>query len=241
MRYGIFSDIHSNLEAFQAACNYFGKERVNKFIFNGDIVGYGPNPRECISLLKKIDPVLVAGNHDWAVIDKFNIDYFNPAAKEALLWTKKELRKEDFSFLDTFSLKYAEANFICVHGSLDNPAVFNYIVDNYDAVLNFSLLGKQILFIGHSHRAEAFRIKKDKISCIRDNEIKIEPKSKYIINGGSIGQPRDRDPRLSLCLYDSDEGVVKFVRLEYNIKKVAEKILKQGLPSVLAMRLYEGW
>jgi len=241
MRYGIFSDVHSNLEAFQVACDYFNKERIDKFIFNGDIVGYGANPCECIELLKKFTPILIAGNHDRAAIGKFSLDYFNPQAKDALLWTKGELREEYLSFLNSFSLKYTEGNFICVHGSLDNEAEFNYIIYSSDASFNFSLLNKQILFVGHSHRTEAFRINDEKVSYIKSGEIKIDSKTKYIINVGSIGQPRDQDPRLSLCIYDSDEGLVKFVRLEYNIKKAADKILKKGLPSLLAARLFEGW
>lgn len=241
MRYGIFSDVHSNLEAFQVACDYLDKERADKLIFNGDIVGYGANPRECLELLKKIDPIIVTGNHDWAAIGKFSLDYFNPKAKDALLWTKEELREEDISFLNSFSLKYTGDNFICVHGSLDDEAEFNYIIYSSEASLNFSLLNKQILFVGHSHRTEAFSINDEKVSYIKSEEIKIDSKTKYIINVGSIGQPRDRDPRLSLCIYDSDEGLVKFVRLEYNIKKSADKILKKGLPSLLAARLFEGW
>ena len=241
MRYGIFSDVHSNLEAFEVACDYLDKERIDKFIFNGDIIGYGANPRECLSLLKKIDPIIVAGNHDWAMIDKFSPGRFNLQAKDALFWTKEELREEDFSFLNSFSLKYTGDNFICVHSSLNDPAEFNYIIYSYDAGLNFSLFNKQILFVGHSHRAEAFSIEDEKISYIKGEEIKMDLKTKYIINVGSIGQPRDRDPRLSLCIYDSDEGLVKFVRLEYNIKKAADKILKKNLPSLLATRLFQGW
>jgi len=241
MRYGIFSDVHGNLEAFKAACDYLDKERIDEFIFNGDIIGYGANPRECLELLGKIDPIIVAGNHDWATIDKFSLANFNPQAKDALLWTKEELREENLSFLNSFRLKYTGDDFICVHGSLNDPAKFNYIIYSYEASLNFSLFNKRILFVGHSHRAEAFSIKDEKISYIKSKEIKIDSKTKYIINVGSIGQPRDQDPRLSLCIYDSNEGLVKFVRLEYNIKKAADKILKKGLPPLLAMRLFEGW
>lgn len=240
MRYGIFSDVHGNLEAFKAACDYLDKEKIDKFIFNGDAVGYGANPCECLDLLKEVNPIIIAGNHDWAAIDRLSLDCFNPQAKDALLWTKGELREEDFSFLNSLSLKYTGRDFICVHGSLSNPAKFNYIISTYDASLNFPLFNKQILFIGHSHRAEAFSVKDEKISYIKNEEVKIDSKTKYIINVGSIGQPRDRDPRLSLCIYDSDEGLVKFVRLEYNIKKAADKILKKGLPPLLAMRLFEG-
>ena len=240
MLYGIFSDVHSNLEAFETALSFYRVKAIDKFIFLGDIVGYGANPNQCIGLLKKLGPVCIAGNHDWAAIDEFDISYFNFAAKEAILWTKKELLEENIKYLRTFELAYQEDDFICVHGSLDSPEKFNYIFDISDAQLNFSYLENKICFIGHSHRMQAFCRENDSVSQIGDYEIKLKKSAEYIINVGSIGQPRDADPRLSLCLYDSDYKIVKFVRLEYNVKKAADKIIEQGLPLVLAERLYLG-
>lgn len=240
MRYGIFSDVHGNLEAFEVALKFYKKERIDKFIFNGDIVGYGANPKECISLLKSLKPICIAGNHDWAAADRFDLNYFNPYAKESLLWTREILSSREFNYLKTFFLIHKEGDFICVHGSLDNPAEFNYIIYTEDARRNFSYADKQILFTGHSHRREVFCLKDDQISYSKEEKIKISPNSKYIINEGSIGQPRDRDPRLSLCIYDSDDKVVILKRLEYNIKKAADKILNKGLPDILAMRLFQG-
>jgi putative phosphoesterase len=240
MRYGIFSDVHSNLEAFEVALKFYEKERIDKFIFCGDIIGYGADPRQCLSLLKSLNPICVSGNHDWAAINKFNLNYFNPYARQALIWTKEELTASDLNYLGTFSLTHKEDNFICVHGSLDNPAQFNYIIYSYEARRSFSLLRRQIIFVGHSHRREAFCLENNKISYLNDAKIKIKPKAKYIINDGSVGQPRDGDPRLSVCVYDSDEKVVIFKRLEYNIKKAADKILAKGLSDMLAIRLFQG-
>lgn len=240
MRYGIFSDVHSNLEAFEVALKFYKKERIDKFIFCGDIIGYGADPRQCLSLLRNLNPICVAGNHDWAAINKLNLDYFNPYARQALVWTREELTTSDLNYLGTFSLMHKEDDFICVHGSLDNPAQFNYIIYSYEASRNFSLLRRQILFVGHSHRRETFCFENKKISYLKDTKIKIKPKAKYIINEGSVGQPRDGDSRLSVCVYDSDEKVVIFKRLEYNIKKTADKILAKGLPEVLAVRLFQG-
>ncbi len=240
MRYGIFSDVHNNLEAFETALKFYKKERIDKFIFNGDIIGYCANPKECISLLESLKPVCVVGNHDWAVIGRFDLNYFNNYAKEALLWTRNVLSGQELDYLKTFVLTYREGDFVCVHGSLESPAEFNYIIHAEDARRNFAQLDKKILFIGHSHRTESFCLKEDKLSYSKEEMIKIKPKCKYIINEGSIGQPRDRDPRLSVCIYDSDDKVVKLKRLEYNIKKAADKILNKGLPNILATRLFQG-
>ena len=106
MRYAIFSDIHSNLEAFSAALDYYQKEKIDKFIFNGDIVGYSANPCECLKLLQDLNPVVIAGNHDWAAVDNLSLDYFNDYAKEALLWTKERLSIEDSRYLKSFALTY---------------------------------------------------------------------------------------------------------------------------------------
>lgn len=241
MRYAIFSDVHGNLEALTSVLDYYQNEKIDKFIFNGDIVGYGANPCECLRLLKDLNPIVVAGNHDWGAIDNLSLDYFNEYAKEALTWTKERLSIEDNRYLKSFELIYQENNFICVHSSLQNPEEFNYLFGISDAYANFFLLKKQLLFIGHTHRVEAYRCSEGKVSCSLESPLKIKPKEKYIINTGSVGQPRDRDSRASLCIYDSDENIVIFKRLEYNIKKAADKILAQKLPQMLAERLYVGW
>jgi predicted phosphodiesterase len=240
MRYGIFSDVHSNLEAFNAASDYFKKERIDKYIFLGDIVGYGANPRECIHCLKNLNPLCIAGNHDWAVIDKLGIEYFNEYAAEAIIWTKKELSLEDIGYLQSFKLTYEEADFICAHGSLEEAAGFKYILGINDALRNFSLLKQRLLFIGHSHRAEIYAYRAGEATYVLDAEIKLKKESKYIINVGSVGQPRDRDPRACVCIYDSDEDIVILERFAYNIQKTADKILDKRLPPLFASRLYIG-
>ena len=256
MRYGIFSDIHSNLEAFEVILKYFKKEKIDRYIFLGDIIGYGANPQEVITLLKSLNPLSIAGNHDWAAIDKISIEYFNPYAQEAILWTKKNLSQQDFSYLHTFKITYEAADFVCVHGSLDNPQRFNYIRNVNDAKMNFPFLKRQLCFIGHSHRLEIYYRPVNNSSHQgvagksagifipeknEDCEIKLSEGTKYIVNVGSVGQPRDRNPRAALCIYDCDKNVLIFKRLTYNIEKAAEKILQRGLPSLLARRLYSGW
>lgn len=241
MRYGIFSDIHGNLEALEKAISFYRKAGIDKFIFLGDVVGYGPDPNQTIAILRELNPVCVAGNHDWAVINKLNWEYFNPYAREAILWTINELTEEAKQFLYTFPLIYEESDFICVHGSLVEPFNFHYIMSRLDAYLNFKVLNKKVCFIGHSHRQEVFYFQGGRVIYSRDKKIYLSDDAQYIINVGSIGQPRDKDCRLSVSIYDEEKKVVMFERLEYNIKKVADKILRNNLPPILAARLYAGW
>lgn len=241
MRYGVFSDVHSNLEAFQVVLNYYQKQQIDRYIFLGDIVGYGSNPQETIALLKRLNAICIAGNHDLAAVDKFDVNSFNSFAREALLWTKKQLDYESKIFLSKFSLTYEEDDFICVHGSLDDPYRFNYVKDMEDALNNFSLLKKRICFIGHSHSAEAYCLRKGEIFHAKKEIITLAADAKYIVNVGSVGQPRDHDLRASACVFDTDKNTILFKRFEYDIKKAAGKIIAQGLPEILGERLYAGW
>lgn len=240
MRYAIFSDVHGNLEAFGEALNFYRNQNIDKFICLGDTVGYGANPNECLNLLKGLNSEKIAGNHDWATIGKFNINYFNRQAKEAIIWTREKVNKENKRFLENLSLKYQEKNFCCVHGSLDKPGKFNYTISAQQAHINFSRLNKQICFIGHSHLAETFSLEKGEIRLTRHKQLKVEKNKKYIVNVGSVGQPRDGDPRLSLCAYDTKKKLLEFQRIPYNIEAAAGKIIKSGLPVFLAQRLYVG-
>ena len=241
MRYGIFSDVHGNLEAFKVALKYCRREKIDKFIYLGDIVGYGANPSECIALLTSLNPVCIAGNHDWAAAGRFPLCYFNPVAKEAIIWTKNVLTEVNISFLHKLPLVYREKSSVYVHGSLFEPYNFHYILDADDARKNFLFFKKRICFIGHSHCKGVYALWNDKISFLGSDCVEIEKGARYIINVGSVGQPRDRDNRLCFCIYDDKIGIVEFRRLKYNIKRAAEKILEAGLPSFLAYRLHEGF
>ena len=240
MRYGIFSDVHSNIESFGAAVRWFGKQNIDRYIFLGDIIGYGANPRETISLLKELNPIKVAGNHDWACVGKFNLGLLNSYAREAAIWTHSKLKESDKIFLKLSPLVYEDKNFVCVHGSLYEPHKFGYVLNYDSAYLSFSASGKNICFMGHSHRVGVYVLKEDKLDYMMPIEVFLEDSAKYIINVGSVGQPRDGDSRGCVCIYDSEKKMVIFHRFEYNIKKAADKILNAGLPPILAQRLYLG-
>ncbi len=240
MRYAFISDIHSNLEAFKEAVRFCKKEKIDRYIFLGDIVGYGANPKEVIALLSDLNPVSIAGNHDWGVVDKLDAEYFNEYAVEAIIWTKKIISQEETRFINVSPLIYEEKNFFCVHGTLNDPQEFHYLLGLNDARMNFTLFKKQILFVGHSHKAQIYYESSGGAFFHPYTEIAIKDNERYIINVGSIGQPRDRDRRLSFCIYDTEEKLARIVRLDYNINLAAEKIIKAGLPQMLASRLFIG-
>jgi len=241
MRYAIFSDVHSNLEAFVGVLEFYKKEQIDKYIFLGDIIGYGADPSESIRLLRALGARSLAGNHDQAAAQKFDLGYFNEAALAALSWTRERLTADEILFLDECALIYREGNAVFTHGSLEEPQYFNYVLNISDARRNFLLSEQQLIFVGHSHKAQAYYSQDGVVQFIPEAQFPLSPEKRYIINVGSVGQPRDRDPRASCCVYDSQARTVMVKRVEYDIKKAADKIVKAGLPQVLASRLSMGW
>ncbi len=242
MLFLLFSDVHSNLEALETLVKKIKEIKPDKVICLGDIVGYGADPKICLEITKDISDEIVAGNHDWAAVKKFNIEYFNQYAKEAILWTRERLNHQDKLFLENLPLTNSIDNFEFVHSSLWYPERFDYIFEPVDTLNTFKMMKHNLCFIGHTHVPISFVLNEEKkiiFKCL-DKEIPIQNDQKYIINVGSVGQPRDRDPRLSFCIYDSSKQIVKILRLEYNIKKAQEKILKENLPPILAIRLGGG-
>ncbi|MDP3791180.1 MAG: metallophosphoesterase family protein [Candidatus Omnitrophota bacterium] len=241
MRYAIISDVHGNLEAFESVLNALSEERIDSYLFVGDVVGYGANPKECVKLLKSLSPIVsVAGNHEWGVLGKTELSYFNEFAQAAILWTKKSVSSDEIEYFKSLPLVYEDEKMTLVHGTLNMPEEFYYIIDTEDAYVALSQLKSPLCFVGHSHVPAIFASDHTKVECIERMDIKIDSERKYIINAGSIGQPRDGDPRASFAVYDDEESTVEIKRVEYDIKKAQDKILKAGMPPNLAYRLSEG-
>jgi len=176
MRYGIFGDIHSNLEALEAVIKAYQKEHIDKYLCAGDVVGYATNPKECIDKVKTLAMITVAGNHDWGSVDLFSADYFNPNAKEAISWTKRNLGEQDKYFLESLKLVYKNEDLTLVHGTLDNPQDFNYMTDGYIAEETFRVLETNICFVGHSHAAGIFiKDKDDNLYYLEEQYISYHP------------------------------------------------------------------
>lgn len=240
MRYGIFSDIHSNLEALEAVISAYRKENIDCYYCAGDIVGYGADPALCIRLVKQLSGIVVAGNHDRASVDLLALDYFNPYAQAAILWTKARLDDSQRHYLGSLELVYRDDFLTLVHGSLDSPEKFNYIQDSGIAEGTFSLLKTEICFLGHSHYAGVFVQGLDgRIRYSQEPGFSIARGEKYIVNVGSVGQPRDHNNKAAYCIYDTDKKAVQIKRVSYNIETARKKIIDSGLPRFLADRLLE--
>ncbi len=240
MKYIVISDVHSNLEAFSAVVDSFPERSGSRIISAGDVVGYGADPDECIALARSLGAANIMGNHDAAVIDRTDISFFNRYARAAVLWTKENTGEAGLEYLRGLPLVREEDLFTVAHGTLHCPEGFIYMMGAAEALHTFEVLTKQICFVGHSHVPGVFILREGRLFQSFKRKIKIEKDASYIINAGSVGQPRDNDNRACYCVYDTDKGEVEFRRIEYDIKTAHDKIIRAGLPEMLAERLWHG-
>ncbi len=240
MRYGILGDIHSNFEALDTVIRELKKERVDRWISVGDVVGYGADPARCIEVVQELKCTVVAGNHDYAVCDRLNVDFFNAYAREAVLWTRKILSREQMQFLEDLELiSVLDGEVTVVHGSLNFPEMFDYIQTSYDAHLSLQALTTPVCFLGHSHVPVTF-LQGQTVSYTLDPVIRLRDGERALVNVGSVGQPRDEDPRAAYAIYDSKTRTVEVKRIEYDVEAAGRKILDAGLPEILAERIKYG-
>ncbi len=243
MKIGIISDIHSNSEAIDSVLKNI--KDVDEFICLGDIVGYGADPNYCIEKVKGLNCRCIGGNHDFAVAGKVNINYFNYNARAAILWTSLQLKKENLNFLlNLKNIIEFKDNVFAVHGSPENP-LLEYILDKDTASLIFSKFDFKIYFVGHSHLAGCFSFNENNnqinyMNFSNGGHIEINKNKRYIINCGSVGQPRDGNPKASYGIYDLKYGTVNIYRVSYPINLTQKKIINAGLPRSLADRLGYG-
>ena len=241
MRYGIFSDIHSNLEALDAVIRAYQEESIDQYLCVGDVVGYGSNPNECVEKVKQLAAVTVAGNHDWASVGIFSDDYFNPYAKDAVHWTRDNLSNASSDFLGQLKLFHENKDLTLVHGTLEGAENFDYMIDSYTARSTFRILHTDICFVGHLHICGVFAQDKDGyIGYGEPNTVELKDKHKYIVNTGSVGQPRDGNPDAAYCIYDTDKKEVRIKRVKYDIEAARKKIIQAGIPVKLGDRLLVG-
>ena len=228
MKIIIFSDVHGNLEALHSVFSFIEEYPDARIYSLGDIVGYGPNPRECIWEVSKTVHESLAGNHDHAVIGLTSIRYFNPYARAAVIWTSNCLDEMDRSYLLGLPVYKRLNNMIFMaHSSPLEPEQWHYIMSIDDARRNFPFFKEHLCFIGHSHSPLTIGLSPDGKVFQEDNEIvQIKEENRYIINVGSIGQPRDGDWRACLVLYDDESHILEFKRLEYDVRATRTKILK---------------
>jgi len=273
-RYAIFSDVHSNIEALDAALALIRPD--DQLLCLGDIVGYGPNPNECVAKIRELATATVLGNHDVAAIDNFGLAYFNPAAREAMRWTQRVIDAESTAWLNSLGYEFRMPEFLLVHGApknyfeyildkagaarafaatdalqrpvnsftvvhstLDQPNRWGYVFSCLEAESSFQYQKTNLCFFGHTHVPHVF-IRDTKVHEFFYKKIDIQPEKKYFVNVGSVGQPRDLNPRASFGFFDSDARTVSIVRFDYAIARVQEKIVSAHLPEALARRLLVG-
>ena len=253
MRALIISDVHSNLEAFDAVLADAGaRGGYDAVWFLGDLVGYGADPGPCVARLRSLPHLAIAGNHDHAVTGKLNPDLFNGAARAAALWTAAQLTDDELDYLAALPEVITAGAFTHVHGSLRDP-VMEYLISEPAALATFALLATPFCLVGHSHYPLVWTETErgaDVALLDTDAPLTLDAGRRVIINPGSVGQPRDGDWRASYAIYDGEVengsndggsiGALHHHRVEYDVATAQRKIRDAGLPEVLAERLEEG-
>lgn len=240
MKYAILADIHANLEALQAVLADTREQQCTHYVCLGDVVGYGPNPNECLQIIRDLDCPTVMGNHDEYCSSDKELTGFNPMAAEGIKWTRAQLSTEEKEWLR--SLKYVRIveSFTMVHATLDLPERWAYVFDKLAAASSINYQRTPVCFNGHTHIPIAF-VRGDKgLQGGLYSKIKIEVARKYFINVGSIGQPRDRNPKAAYVTFDLINNVIELRRLDYDIGTTQKKIRDAGLPPSLADRIAIG-
>src|SRR4026208_1230412 len=239
MKYAIIADIHGNLEAFEAVLQDIREQKCSQIACVGDVVGYGANPKECLDIVREMNLPCVKGNHDEYCSSEDTLEGFNPHAAEAVFWTRKQLDEPDKQWLRDLKYIRLVGSFSMVHATLDAPQRWGYVFDNLAAAASFTYQNTSVCFFGHTHVPVAF-IRDSVVRGGTYSKFKVEPGRKYFVNVGSVGQPRDNNPKAAYVIYDLNEGSIELRRLDYDIPKAQKKILGAGLPSRLAERLSFG-
>lgn len=239
MRIALFADIHANLEALEAVLADAAEQGCTDYVCLGDIVGYNANPAECLERVRELGCPVVKGNHDEDCGGDHSLDTMNPVAAEALRWTRKQLSEEQRDWLRKLRMVRQVEDFTIVHSSLDQPQVWNYVSNKFDAMSSFSYQFTKVCFHGHTHVPRVFA-RDTQIDELPADSVEFDDKLKYFVNVGSVGQPRNGDWRACYAIYDLPANTVVFRRIEYDIVATQKKVINAGLPEMLATRLAEG-
>lgn len=248
MKYGLLSDVHSNLDALEAVLRSMDSRGVERRVSLGDIVGYGPDVNQCVSLIKREVCLSIMGNHDSVASGRETSIGFNSIAKSAIRWTARQLTTDSAAYLRDLPLLSSISMCSCVHGTAVHPEMWGYLLGSYDASECAKGIETQLCAVGHIHKGQVFFVKEEASVAARvvmtQGVVDIGPalrdRGKVIFSVGSAGQPRDWDPRASWCLLDTDSMVLEYIKVPYDIAPVQERILHAGLHPYLAERLAGG-
>lgn len=239
MRFAIFGDIHANLHALQAVLADTRDQGCTHSICMGDVVGYNAFPKECLEIVRELECPVVKGNHDEQVSMDYTQEGLNPLAEEALDWTRDRLDEADKLWLRELRIQRLVRDFTVVHASLDTPHKWGYVTSALDAAASFTYQHTGICFIGHTHRPVVY-VRDGSVSMQPFETLQIEKNKKYLVNVGSVGQPRDGDWRAAYCIYDTDKNEMTLRRIPYDLEGAQRAILEANLPEKLALRLANG-
>lgn len=242
MRVLILSDIHANLTALETVLADAGE--VDEAWCLGDIVGYGPDPNECVERVRALPGLkCILGNHDAAALMQIDIDTFNPEARMAIQWTQQTLTESTRRFLDDLPEKVELGEVTLTHGSPRQP-VWEYLLDIRTATVNFDHFEGSYCFVGHTHLPVVFTLRDENDVAdlsVPEPNTTLQLKPRVIINPGSVGQPRDRDPRAAYGIFDPETATYEYRRVAYDIPSVQARMSAAGLPDRHIQRLVAGW
>lgn len=242
MKILIVTDIHANLTALEAVLDDAGE--IDSVWCLGDIIGYGPDPNECIEIVRELPNLeCVLGNHDAAVLKKIDDNAFNQDARHVIEWTARALHPDSVSFLNNLPEKRVFDEVTLVHGSPRQP-VWEYLLDTRTATLNFGYLETPYCFVGHTHLPVVYYLDQDTRFArltIPEHNTQMALAPRTIVNPGSVGQPRDRDPRAAYAVYDPEQNFWEFHRVAYDVEDVQGRMRLANLPERHILRLSSGW
>lgn len=246
MRMALLADIHGNAAALEAVLEHAAEHGADDVVCLGDIVGYGPAPNRCIELVRQHCSVVVSGNHDRAVISPELLAWFNWAARSALEWTAEHIAPANRAYLAALPVQFSRDGTLFCHGSPVDPD--DYILSPYEARSQFAAFSEQLGFFGHTHVPAIYELKRTANAQARcryrepysRRPPRLDQSRRYLVNPGSVGQPRDSDHRAAYSLYDTATGLIRFYRVTYAVEEVQRAILANGLPPWLAERLELG-
>ena len=238
-KFAILGDIHANIEALAAVVEDARSQSVTDFVCVGDVVGYNASPRECVDLVRKLDCLTVRGNHDHYCSNPEPLDDFHSMAASVIEWTRRQRPEEHLEWLQHLKMQAVVTGFMMVHSTLDMPERWGYVFDTLEAEAHLSYQNMTLCFHGHTHVPIVFE-RQGVVVRTEPVNTKITLGRKYLINTGSVGQPRDGDPRASYCIYHAKLREVEFRRVAYDIPSAQERIRMAKLPDRLAQRLALG-
>lgn len=243
MRYGIISDIHANLEALEATLRYLERCKIDQIICLGDIVGYGANPNECCTLVRQNATYTILGNHDAAVAQRMDYGFYRLSARRALDGHRQALDEHNLNWLKELPYIAHQVDSSFCHASPVEYETFKYIfgVEHMNPLIEDYQSQPFVTFIGHSHLCKCFFYNDQYAEEILNTRFHLVNGYRYVITVGSVGQPRDHDPRACCGIYDSEYGEFEYVRVSYDIRSAAQKIFKtKYLADTFGHRLFLG-